>query len=98
MTDYDDFVEDPQYVEALKDRSKAYANVERYMRRLNLLSGKPPNATAFMDLRLETKEAIKILDEKQDVCLDLIADNCVDYTKDVQYNESLDIYDKVVSE
>ena len=97
MENYEDFVEDSQYLTALKDRSKAYANVERYIRRLNLLSGKAPNDMAFMDLRLETKEAIRILDGKQDVCLDLIAENCVDYTDNDQYNESLDSYDTDVS-
>ena len=47
MADYDDFVEDSQYVKALKDRDKAWDNVARYMCRLSKLSGEDPNALSL---------------------------------------------------
>ena len=96
MADYDNYVEDSQYVEALKDRDKAWDNVARYMRRLSKLSGEDPNVTVFMDLRLEIKEAIRTLDAKEDICNSLIADNCIDYEDNANYSQSLEDYDTAV--
>ena len=93
MADYDKFVEDSQYVAALKDRNKAYADVERFIRRVKKLADRPPAAKTYEDLRLETKKALDILDEKEKICLDLIAENCEDYTDNDDYNESIDSYD-----
>ena len=98
MAGYDGFVEDSQYLAALKDRSKAYANVERYIRRLNLSASKPPNVTVFRDLHLEIKEVIKILDQKQSTLQELIAENCEDYISNEAYIENLDSYDSAVFE
>ena len=47
MTDYDKFVEDSQYVAALKDRNKAYADVERFIRRVKKLADRPPAAKTY---------------------------------------------------
>ena len=64
MADYDDYVKDSQYLEALKDRDKAYDNVALYMRRLKKLSEDDVNVTAFTMLQSGIREALKILDVK----------------------------------
>ena len=92
MTAYKEFIQSEEYLVALKDRNRAFANVERYIHRLTLLSNKTPNAIAFQDLRLEIKEVIKFLDQKEKVCQDLITDKCEDYTDNEVYIESLDSY------
>ena len=78
MPTYEEFTASEDYSAALLARTKGCRNVERYMRRVKLLTDKSPNATAFEDLLSETKHAIKELDAKQYACLDLIADKCDD--------------------
>ena len=89
-------MEDSQYVEALKDRDKAWDNLAHYMRHLSKLSGEDPNATVFMDLHLEIKEAMRTLDAKEDTCNSLIANNCKNYEDNDNYSQSLDDYDTAV--
>ena len=45
---------------------------------------------------LRPKKALDILDQKENICLGLIADNCEDYTNNEAYIESLDSYDSAV--
>ena len=93
MAAYDDFVETSQYLKALKIRNKAFSDVERFIRRVKKLADRPPNAKTYEYLRLETKKALDILDEKEKICLDLIAENCEDYTNNDDYIESIDSHD-----
>ena len=82
MTTYEDYIASEEYLAAAKCRTKVIKDVERYIRRVKSLAYEEPDAFVFADLRSEAKEAIKELDAKQNACLELIADNCDDYTDD----------------
>ena len=96
MADYEEYIQSEEYLEALKIRNKAFSDVERFIRRVKKLADRSPNAITFEDLHLETKKVLDILDQKENVCHNLIADKCEDYTNNEVYNENLDTYDNAV--
>ena len=96
MTSYGKYIVSEEYQAAAKCRTKIINDVERYIRRVRSLASEDPDAFVFEKLRRETEEAIKELDVKQNACLELIADNCADYTEDEKYISDLDAYDAEV--
>ena len=55
MAEYGEYIASEAYKAALKSRSSALRDVERYMRRCKLLSTKEPNAITFAKLHKETE-------------------------------------------
>ena len=98
MPTYVEFIASEGFSAALKARTKAIRDVERYIRRVNKLSEESPNPTAFTDLHKVTKKAIDHLDQMQSKCQELIDENCVEYNDDTAYNTDLVAYDNAVSE
>ena len=96
MTSYGKYIVSEEYLAAAKCRTKVIKDVERYIRRVKSLASEEPDAFVFEKLRRETEEAIDELDAKQNACLELIADNCDDYTDDEKYISDLEAYDAEV--
>ena len=98
MPTYVEFIASEGFSAALKARTKAIRDVERYIRSVNKLSDKTPNPTAFIDLHKATNKAISYLDLLQSKCQELFNENCVEYGDGAAYIADLFAYDKALSE